>query len=265
MYQETARVLWNKQIGSEYFRIGLSCKQGFASSIPGQFVMLRVVDHIAPLLRRPFSIHRFIRDKDVTTGIELLYKVVGEGTQKLSFCRSGDSLNILGPLGRGFTVSNDYERIFIAAGGIGVAPMVFLADVLNQRNFDLTRVHLFLGGRSKEDILCKEVFSSLGISVCTTTDDGTEGDQCLVTSPLEVEVEALKPDIIYACGPLEMLKCVIGIAENHSIPCEVSIETAMACGIGVCLGCAVENRKSCEKYLHACMDGPVFNAREINL
>jgi len=174
-------------------------------------------------------------------------------------------LNVLGPLGRGFTVSNDYERIFIAAGGIGVAPMVFLADVLKKNGFDLTQVHLFLGGRSKEDVLCSEIFSGIGVSVCTTTDDGTEGDQCLVTSPLEVQVAALKPDIIYACGPLEMLKCVIGIAENHSIACEVSIETAMACGIGVCLGCAVENSDVSDGYLHACLDGPVFNASAIKL
>ncbi len=265
MYQETVQVLWNKQVGSSYFRMGLSCNRGYEAAIPGQFVMLRFVDQISPLLRRPFSVHRLVSENNVSIGIELLYKVVGAGTHQLSSCRIGDRLDVLGPLGRGFTISETYQRIFIAAGGIGVAPMVFLADVLNQRKVDFSQVHLFLGGRSTDDVLCKDAFSGCGASVCTTTDDGSEGDQCLITSPLEIEVERLRPDIIYACGPMDMLKCVIGIAETHSVPCEISIETAMACGIGVCLGCAVERQDSSGKYLHACLDGPVFDASEINL
>jgi dihydroorotate dehydrogenase electron transfer subunit len=263
MHQQTARVLWNKQIGSSYYIIGLSCSQRYAYSIPGQFVMLRVANHAAPLLRRPFSIHRLIREGEAVTGIELLYKIVGEGTLKLSLLREGDQLDVLGPLGNGFSLSDDHASIFIVAGGIGVAPLVFLADVLKQDGFDFSRVHVFIGGRSKEDVLCSDIFSDLGLSVCTTTDDGSEGNQCLVTSPLEEQAAALKPDMIYACGPTGMLECVVGIAESHSIPCEISIETAMACGIGVCLGCAVESSHASGKYLHACVDGPVFNTRRI--
>ncbi|UCG06700.1 MAG: dihydroorotate dehydrogenase electron transfer subunit, partial [Desulfobacterales bacterium] len=108
-------------------------------------------------------------------------------------------------------------------------------------------------------------FSSLGIAVCTTTDDGTHGDQCLVTDPLENEVAQRRPDIIYACGPTDMLACAISIAEKYGIACQVSIETMMACGLGACLGCAVERRKQPHTYLHACIDGPVFDAAHIKI
>ena len=105
----------------------------------------------------------------------------------------------------------------------------------------------------------------LGINVHTTTDDGSAGDQCLVTHPVEIAIQDVRPDIMYACGPAEMLKCVLGFAEKYAVPCQVSIETMMACGVGACLGCAVEDRTGSGKYLHACLDGPVFDAQVISL
>jgi len=196
-------------------------------------------------------------------GIELLYKVVGEGTKILSSCREGDRLDMLGPLGNGFAVSDTRDTIYMAAGGIGIAPILFLSDDLLKKGFNLSRATLFLGGKSKADLLCKEIFAEMGITVHTTTDDGSEGDQCYVTHPLETAVNRQAPDIIYACGPVAMLKCVVGIAEHHLIPCQISMETTMACGIGVCLGCAVEPSGDDRKYLHACRDGPVFHADSI--
>ena len=265
MYQETVKVLYNHEVGPGYFRMGLTCHQGYAESTPGQFVMLRLPDRLSPLLRRPFSIHRLVRKGDGVCGIELLYKVVGEGTRHFSQCATGDDLDLIGPLGTGFAVSERYRRIFMAAGGIGVAPMLFLTDFLIEHHFDPKDATLFLGGRSKADLLCTETFRDLGVSVCTTTDDGSEGDQCLVTQPLESAVAGSPPDIVYACGPLDMLKCVIDMAEDHSVRCQISIETAMACGIGACLGCAVERRERAGKYLHACLDGPVFDTDQIRL
>ena len=99
----------------------------------------------------------------------------------------------------------------------------------------------------------------------TTTDDGSAGDQCLVTHPLEIAVEQSAPDFIAACGPMEMLACIIGIAEKYAVPCQVSIETMMGCGMGACLGCAVEARDSRDRYLHACLDGPVFDADQLRI
>lgn len=265
MFQENVQVLWNEKLGTSYYRIGFTCHKGYSTAKPGQFIMLRFPEQIVPLLRRPFSIHRIISTDGGATGLELLYKVVGEGTKKLSRCRQGDILDILGPLGNGFALFDRNKHIAIVAGGIGVAPMLFLASALQTKGVDLSESTVFLGGRSMEDLLCRDDFSRLGINVRITTDDGSAGDQCFVTHPLEIAMEKRRADIIYACGPLEMLKCVIGIAEKHRVPCQISIEAIMACGLGVCLGCTVEKKGDSLKYMHACMDGPVFDAGIIKI
>ncbi|RJQ59056.1 MAG: dihydroorotate dehydrogenase electron transfer subunit [Desulfobacteraceae bacterium] len=265
MYQDTVRILWNHQIGPGYFQMGVTCRPKYAASVPGQFVMLKLPDQITPLLRRPFSIHGLLSSSGRVFGLEILYKVVGEGTRKFSRCREGETLDLIGPLGNGFTVSGSERRIFMAAGGIGVAPMRFLAEFLTEKGFDPSAVTLFLGGRSRGDLLCKEAFADLGISVFTTTDDGSEGDRCFVTHPLAAAVRQSPPDRLYACGPSDMLRCVIDLAEARAVPCEISLESAMACGVGACLGCAVANRRADGSYFHACIDGPVFDSKSIAL
>lgn len=265
MQQEKVNVLWNEKIGSLYYRIGLACNKSYSDATPGQFVMIHFHGLSGPFLRRPFSIHRLITKKGRARGIELLFKVVGEGTNKLAMCKEGDVIDILGPLGNGFSFSAHYRRIFIVAGGIGVAPMPFLASFLQSEGVKASACKVFLGGRSTEDLLCKNDFLRLGMNVQLTTDDGSTGEKCLVTHPLEIAAKKKRPDIIYACGPLEMLTCVINIAEKLKIPCQVSIETMMACGMGACLGCAVASRDSSDRYLHACVDGPVFESNMLDL
>ncbi len=265
MFQEIVQILWNKKAGPSYYRIGLTCHEGYGMARPGQFIMLRLPEKTAPFLRRPFSLHRIITTDGRTTGIELLYKVVGDGTDKLSRCRPGDRADILGPLGNGFSVFDHYRRIAIVAGGIGVAPILFLALSLQAKGVDLSKCAVFLGGRSMYDLLCRDDFNRLGIRIHITTDDGSAGDQCFVTHPLEMALEKNRADVIYACGPMEMLKCVVGIAEKHRIPCQISIETIMACGMGACLGCAVEKKVDASIYMHACMNGPVFDAGSLKI
>lgn len=266
MYQEIVQVLWNKTIGPGYYRIGMTCDEKYASAQPGQFVMLGLPERLDPLLRRPFSIHRNIQEKGRLRGIELLYKVVGVTTKKMATLDKGDELHLFGPLGRGFSVPDECRRVFIVAGGIGVAPMLFLVESLRRKSANLLESMVFLGGGSKEDLLCRDDFLSLGVNVHLTTDDGSEGDQCLVTLPFESMISReTRPDVIYACGPMAMIQCVIDIALAHAIPCQVSIETMMACGMGACLGCAVEGAAVSNRYLHACVDGPVFDANELKL
>jgi dihydroorotate dehydrogenase electron transfer subunit len=265
MYREKVKVLWNRRVGPEYYRIGLTCHNGYKDANPGQFVMLRFPDGITPFLRRPFSIHKLIFDNNQTIGIELLYKVVGEGTKKLSTIQVDDIVDILGPLGNGFAFSYHYKSVYIAAGGIGVAPMVFLATYLCKKGVDPSKCEVFIGGRSKDDLLCGDEFIDFGMKLQVTTDDGSEGDRCFITHPLEIAAKGSRPDIIYACGPLEMLTCVLDIAKKYQVPCQVSIETVMACGMGACLGCAVEKKEPKKAYLHACLDGPVFDANLINI
>jgi dihydroorotate dehydrogenase electron transfer subunit len=242
MIQQAVKVLWNKKLSAAYYKIGLGCSDHYSSAKPGQFVMLGLAGQTEPLLRRPFSIHRLLIENGIPHGLELLYKVVGATTAALAQRKPGDIVDIFGPLGSGFLIPSRAKRVFVVAGGVGVAPLVFLV-------YDL-----------QEDLLCRNEFLELGVSVLTTTDDGSAGDQCLVTHPLENAMGHTAPDVIVACGPMDMLACVVGIAEKHKVPCQVSIETMMACGMGACLGCAVESRIETDLYLHACMDGPVFSA-----
>jgi dihydroorotate dehydrogenase electron transfer subunit len=265
MFQNKVQILWNRKITPLYYKIGLRCGRELADADPGQFIMLRFVDQIVPFLRRPFSIHRLIQTDDRTEGIELLYKVVGECTRKMTFLRPGDAVDVIGPLGKGFGIPDRLQRVFIAAGGIGVAPLLFLAFSLRKKNVDPSGCRVFLGGKTKTDLLCGDDFRSLGMPVHQTTDDGSEGDRCFVTHPLEAAVRKDPPEIIYACGPPDMLKCVAGIAEKFKVSCQISVESRMACGIGACLGCAVRQKGASEKYFHTCLDGPVFDAASLEL
>ncbi len=264
MNLDKSTILWNNPVGNSCYRIGFTTSAHYSYAIPGQFVMLRLPSQTDPLLRRPFSIHRLIESENgILQGIELLYKVVGRVTKLLSFCQPGDNLDVLGPLGRGFFLPQDSKRIYMVAGGIGVAPIIFLATYLYKKQFDLSLCKIFLGGRSKTDILCEADMALLNLPVYVTTDDGSMGDQCLITHPLEIHSRENPPDVIMACGPKGMLACVAGIADSLNIPCMVSLESVMACGIGACLGCAVDGKDMNNRRLHACMDGPVMDSRKV--
>ena len=265
MIQQKTIVKWNNPVGVDCFHMALIFEQALDKVVPGQFVMVQIGTQESPLLRRPFSIFGLIRDGDRIAGIELLIKKVGKGTCRLAKMRPGDALDLLGPLGHGFRFMPNANLIYLAAGGIGVAPIRFLAAELLARGVSPESCRLYLGGRSKQDLICREDFERLGIAVTVTTDDGSDGDQCLITDPLELAVQEQTPDMVYACGPHGMLACVAGIAQRTQVPCQVSIETFMACGLGACLGCAVESKKDAEVYLHACVNGPVFNSADINL
>ena len=265
MFQEIVDVLWNKPIGSGYFRIGLQGRHDYRTARPGQFVMLQLGARGPHLLRRPFSIHRLTGADRAPRGIELLYKVVGPCTRRMSRLREGDGVDLLGPLGKGFRLVPHARRIILAAGGIGVAPLFFWAQELIAGRIDPAGLQVFLGGRSRGDILCRDAFVELGLTVRMTTDDGSAGDHCLVTRPLETILARGAADVIYACGPMEMLKCVAGLAARNGIACQLSIETMMACGLGACLGCAVKRRDRADAYWHACVDGPVIDAHLLDL
>ena len=260
-----SQILSNREICSGYFRIRIACDQVYQDALPGQFVMVRGVGQASPLLRRPFSIHDLIMEGGRVTGFDILYKIIGKGTEALSRGRAGDMVDVLGPLGRGFSTRGDFRRVHMVAGGIGVAPLVFLAKHLMRQGLPSSQITLFIGGRSCGDLLCLEIFEHLGIQLKVTTDDGSAGSQCLITQPLAETLRQQKPEILFACGPMPMLREVMAISRKDGIPCQISIETMMACGMGACLGCAVEKRDSKEKYLHACMDGPVFEAGRIKI
>ena len=258
-----SRVISNVEVSPGYWRIRMTAPPLFAGSRPGQFVMIKVTEGADPLLRRPFGIFdtgSFITeytDGGVQTYLEILYKVVGKGTAMLAAMHDGDRLDILGPLGRGFTPGEpDGEKILVG-GGIGLAPLYFLAKELA----GAARVRLFAGGRSREDILCVTEFERLGVETYVATDDGALGDRGFVTQILERHLATSWNATLFACGPMPMLRATAEIAFRHTIPCQVSLEAYMACGMGACLGCVVkgkEHRDGHPDYRCVCKEGPVF-------
>ncbi|MBW1741576.1 MAG: dihydroorotate dehydrogenase electron transfer subunit [Deltaproteobacteria bacterium] len=262
LFQKKVQILHHIKVGSGYFRIGLAFPELARIARPGQFVMVRLPERRIPLLRRPFSVHNRLVEGEEVYGFELLYKVVGKGTRALSGLKAGDLLDVLGPLGNGFSCPEGMRDVLLVAGGIGVASLYYLALFLAEHRAVGSTV--FLGGRTAADILCQRAFESMGTKVCITTEDGTLGEKGLITSRVQ---EALKvdgkPDMIYACGPNPMLKAVGDIAATYEVRCQISLETAMVCGFGACLGCAVEKADSRGTYFHACTDGPVFDSRAI--
>ncbi|BBO93504.1 dihydroorotate dehydrogenase electron transfer subunit [Desulfosarcina ovata] len=263
MIIQDAIVLWNQAAAKGYWRLGLACSAGFESARPGQFVMVRVGRQNRPLLRRPFSLLGLIKDGEQVTGIEILFKVVGKGTEALARCRAGDWLSVIGPLGNAFLVPDDCRQLILVAGGVGVPPIRFLAQSLLEREGALDRCVVFIGGRTKDDLVCIGEFDLPGFLLDISTDDGSQGSMGVVTKSLMKTLDAGAADLICACGPPAMLKAVADIALARNIPCQVSIEAMMACGMGACLGCAVQTRGDAARYRHVCMDGPVFDAREL--
>jgi dihydroorotate dehydrogenase electron transfer subunit len=263
-FQESVPILHHKKIGPNYFRMGLASPELGRSAKPGQFVMVRLPGVVVPFLRRPFSVHRPLMNEEDVTGFEILYKVVGEGTRVMSEMKVGEVLDVVGPLGRGFSWPKMARRAFLVAGGVGVASLYYLAQALSgDRAMAMT---IFLGGCSAVDILCEKEFRSMGARIRITTEDCSLGEMGLVTPIVEkAMVDDGKPDIIFACGPQPMLKAVGDIAAAHSVPCQLSLEAAMACGFGVCLGCAVEKRDRPGEFFHVCKEGPVFDSEDVRI
>jgi dihydroorotate dehydrogenase electron transfer subunit len=269
MMQFKTAVLSNIEVSPGYFRLRLAAPKDAAGPQPGQFLMVKVRDAIDPLLRRPFGVFDMgtfepeYSDVSRQTYLEILYKVVGRGTKVLSNLHHGDHVDLLGPLGKGFdTVGTVGEKILVG-GGVGLAPLYYLAGKLAKDS----RVHLFAGGRNRDDILCITEFERLGIETYVATDDGTLGERGLVTEVMERYVaNSPSEKTIFACGPFPMLKAVSRIAKRYSIPCQVSLEAYMACGVGACLGCVIKGRNHTEEstdYLCVCKDGPVFDSLEL--
>jgi dihydroorotate dehydrogenase electron transfer subunit len=191
--------------------------------------------------------------------MQILYRAVGRMTREMASARNGDAFRMVGPLGQGFSLPEIGCRTMVVAGGMGVAPMLFLVESMLKKGGDPKRCDVFLGARSREELLCRDELADTGVGLHVTTDDGSAGEHCLITHPFQALAGVRPPDTIYACGPPAMLRCVAQAAQALKVACQVSIETVMACGIGACLGCAVAG-KSKDRYLHACADGPVFDA-----
>jgi len=258
MLQIKAKIILNKRFKGAYWHCVMAAPSLAGEGKPGQFLNIKISDGLKPFLRRPFSIHNVCGTK-----LEILYEVVGEGTELLSNKEPGEYLDIIGPLGNGFDSSKATEaqgrQVILVAGGIGIAPLLFLSGKIKAKN-----KIAFLGAKKRSQVLCEKEFKDSGCDVKIATDDGSLGFKGRVTDLLKKALAASrgreKPAIIYACGPRPMLKVVCNVAGKMNIPAQVSLEEHMSCGIGACLGCVVKTKKGLER---VCKEGPVFDAKEL--
>jgi dihydroorotate dehydrogenase electron transfer subunit len=252
-----AEIMFNRPVTHDVRLMGLKHPETAGAIKPGQFVMIRARSGPDPLLRRPFSVCGV--EKDL---FKILYRVVGKGTGIMTTLRPGETLRILGPLGHGFVPPEENRLPVLVGGGIGVAPLFSLARSLGTRSLEF-----MMGFRSAKDIIRLDDLRSPNHHWSLSTDDGTEGHAGIVTDLLLLYLE--KNDTLdvslFACGPRPMLKRVAEAADARGIPCQVSLESAMACGFGVCQGCAVKAPpEEGLSYHYVCRIGPVFNVKSID-
>jgi len=279
MFCLKARIISNKKIKGRFYHCAIASGKLARQSLPGQFVQIKVAPVHEPLLRRPFSIHG-VNGKN----IEIIYEVVGQATRILSQRKKGEYLDVIGPLGKGFDYSSQVLKplgsVILVAGGMGVAPLIFLAEkiakfkIKNQKS----KILVLIGAKTKNQILCEKEFKNLGCNVKIATDDGSCGFKGRVTELLMHLPSTInhQPSTIYACGPHPMLREVSRLSVEYKIPAQVSLEEHMSCGIGACMGCVVKIKNPCLsgrqetakikddfKYNRVCKEGPVFDAVQI--
>lgn len=223
---------------------------------PGQFAHIYCGGGVYSLTRRPLSISKVEGDR-----LGFLFQVKGEGTRWLAERRAGDLVDIMAPLGDGCYKLPKSGAICIAAGGIGLAPVIFLAQTAVAKGL---AVSLVLGARDKSNVYCIDELERLGIPVQIATEDGSVGERGFVTAPLERLLQTEKTDEIFSCGPEPMLKAVAALARRYGVPVQVSMEERMACGVGACKGCVTPVKTALGvQYKNVCSDGPVFCGEEV--
>jgi len=258
MVESNVQIVSNERDTDLYFRLALRAPEIARATQPGQFLHMRIPTLREALLRRPFSIFQAAGDT-----VSVLYKTVGKGTDVLSRMPPGAEVSVIGPLGHGFTVPQaGGETPLLVAGGYGMAAFYLLAERSPQKGI------VFVGGKRAQDILCEKEFRALGWDVRVTTEDGSRGEKGIVTQPLFAELRnpqsAIRNYKLFACGPTAMLKAVARLAEEFSVPAEVSTDEHMCCGMGVCLTCVIPVKTADGwEYQRTCTEGPVFDSRVV--
>lgn len=245
-----AKIVRQTAISSDVRLVEVAAPAIAQEAQPGQFVNVEVSRQAAPLLRRPFG----IAGVDANAGtFTMFYRIIGEATHILAQALPGEQLSIIGPLGHGFDLKA--LRPLLIGGGMGLAPLLYLA-----RSFAPEQVEILIGGRTQQELFWTEIFKPFVRKTYETTDDGSAGIKGLVTAPLPALLTTGSYDCVYVCGPVPMMRSVAQMVEARKIPCQVSLEKYMACGLGACLSCSCQG---IGKRLKVCTDGPVFWSREV--
>ena len=249
---QISTIITNEAVANGIYKLVLQLQQA-VTVVPGQFGHLTVPD---AFLRRPLSIHHYCAEHN---RVEFLYRVVGEGTLQLSKLAAGTSLDILLPLGNGFSVPTTAQHGLVVGGGIGVAALYESMQVSKNVQW-----RACFGFRSAQEVLDVDALRQQNIPVFVATEDGSVGHKGFVTGLLEEAIATQPVDIIHCCGPLPMLKAVQAFAMQHNIPTQLSLEERMGCGTGICRVCACKIQSATGwHYLRVCKDGPVFDAKEV--
>jgi dihydroorotate dehydrogenase electron transfer subunit len=260
-----AKVLANRRLSADYHVLALEAPEIAAHTQPGQFVMVKPGHDLEPLLRRPFSVFEILRDSaGAPVGISVLSKRIGVTTQRMYDAEPGARVQCLGPLGRPFSPPDGETKVWMVAGGVGLAPFATVAETLAPCKVPLT---LFYGGRSAHDLFYLDYFERLGVTIVLATEDGSRGEKGRVTVPLERALQQSPTDqrvLVQACGPEPMLAAVARLAARYGRACEVSVERVMGCGLGGCYSCVVPV-KTAKGFHHvrSCIGGPVFDAASL--
>jgi dihydroorotate dehydrogenase electron transfer subunit len=264
--QQTARVLANEQLAERTFRLRLEAPEVASRLRPGQFLMVRPVGSTDPLLGRPFAFWDTHDDAGRPAAVDVVHLVVGKVTSRLAALRPGERVEVWGPLGHGFPDVPERPTVALVAGGIGQTPFPAVArQLLGLRGYAgepprrrADRVLLYYGVRTATLAAGLDDFRTLGVEVRIATDDGSLGERGLVTQLVELD----RPDAhLFGCGPVPMLRALGEYARGRGLPCHVSLETPMACGVGVCFSCVTPVKAGDGwDYRRVCVDGPVFNA-----
>lgn len=243
-----------REVSEGIFALAMKCQEISDGAEPGQFLNILLREGNSPLLRRPFSISW------VENGtIEIIFNVIGQGTRIMAHKRAGEELDLIGPLGQPFRIDETFDTALLVGGGLGVAPLPFHTKALSSQGKSIVT---YLGARSASHIYAERL-----LNVEVATDDGSRGFHGTVVDLLRDQVPGRKLGRakIFGCGPTPMLKALAAFALQADIPCELSLEGDMACGIGICQGCPVELSQGDRKYALVCTDGPSFNAKDIVL
>lgn len=248
---ESLKVIDNKPLKKDFFIIELESGEKLPEMKPGQFVQAKVDGSKETFLRRPLSLH----DVDyIQNRIKLLVQVVGNGTESLSRLKKDDLLNLIYPLGSSFSLPKKGARTLLIGGGCGIAPLLYLGRYLKSHSII---PDILLGFRNSDRILEFKDYEAVG-KVFLTTEDGSAGEKGYVTD--HSLLKKARYDKVYCCGPEMMMRAIAGWCRKNNTDCEVSLENLMGCGIGVCLCCVVDTVKG---HLCTCIDGPVFNIKEL--
>lgn len=275
-------VLRNERVAEDCYRLTLDCSKDHHSPIPGQFYNIRCNGKTDPLLRRPFSVHRLTEDSGVPC-LQVLYRVIGRGTEWLSSRNKGETLDLIGPLGNGFRIERRTD-VVLAARGIGIAPLCAVAETVRAQAPE-SRLHILMGARFKDRVFYQEELLRLG-TLHLYTDDGSLGFRGRAPELLLHLLETGKVPrtcSLYACGPAPMLMELSTLSQRFGFEGQVALETHMGCGFGACLSCAIPLRPASIKitphwkkdslqwsedgrtcYSLICKDGPVYDIREVD-